>query len=220
MGLLVRGNDKLGNSIWTFGTPSRGSCPGRSEVCSPVCYSWRIEQRYSSVKKKYRDNLIASKQPDFSDRVIAEIDKHKIHTVRISVAGDLYTPQYAWKWHRVAKLRPATTFFLYTRSWRKPGFYPVLKALAARPNVHLWYSVDAATGAPPKVPKGVRLAYLQSDKTVTPKDSVDLVFRTTPLRKIPLAVVGTAPVCPTETGLPEAADATCETCTKCFTPSR
>lgn len=217
--MLSAANAKLGPGIFGFGLPSRGTCPGRTGLCSRLCYSFRYEMLRPTVRAFYRANLQAAKRPDFAAVVEAEIRAKQCRVVRVHTAGDFFSPAYAWAWHRVARRNPGVTFFAYTRSWRRPGFRPVLRALAARPNVHLWWSVDPETGMPGRPPpRGVRLAYLQAAAADRPAGPVDLVFRAHALRRTPRRVVAGAPVCPTETGYPDAAEATCGTCRTCLSP--
>ena len=201
------GNSKLGRSglIWAFGLPSRATCPGRSEVCSRVCYSHRLERFRPNVRALYERNLELSRWPDFASNMIREIGANHVRVLRVHVAGDFYSADYATKWLGVMRAMPMVTFFAYTRSWRVPGFADVFRDMAGLQNVRLWYSCDRETGVPDEVPEGVRLAWLMADGGDLPPRA-DLVFRVARLRRHPTkslrcAAGADAPVCPVENGI-------------------
>jgi hypothetical protein len=93
---------------------------------------------------------------------------------------------------------------------------PALKALAALPNVALWFSADVDSGLPGAVPDRVKVAWLQLEHDEPVPDGVGLVFRSRRARKVIAKVVSGAPVCPVETGLPGAHNTTCFKCRKCY----
>jgi rubredoxin len=147
-------------------------------------------------------------------RIIEQIDAEGISIVRVHTAGDFYSPAYLARWLEIFRTRPEVLFFFYTRSWRVTGYRRLLVQAARLGNVRSWWSVDAGTGWPPKVPPRVRLAYLATrrDDDVGP---VQLVFRTHALRRQPARWWGTVPICPAETGREKM---TCERCGYCFSP--
>jgi hypothetical protein len=170
------------------------------------------------VQERLRQNLDASLARDFEYRVAREIRRRLIHTLRIHVAGDFFSPEYTRKWLRIARRCPATTFYAYTRSWRVPEIVPALEELAALANFRLWYSADLETGMPPERPAGVEVAYLVSEPGEEIPEGVGVIFRLRHLRRERRARVGLAVVCPTETGFPRAAEHTCTSCGRCFGP--
>jgi hypothetical protein len=167
------------------------------------------------MQDRLQANLDASLRDDFERRMVAEIRRRGVHTLRIHVAGDFYSPEYAAKWVRIARQCRRARFYGYTRSWRQPEFSTVLAELADRNNVRLWWSVDAETGLPANVPPHVELAYLQREATDDPHDA-KVVFRVKQLRKTPTRRIGLAIVCTTDTGLPQAVEVTCTSCRRCF----
>jgi hypothetical protein len=221
--LLTPGNRKLGLDqlvIWGFGIPSRDTCPGKTQVCSKYCYSANVEARFPTVHAHYVRNLQASKRADFTSRLLAEIIANNAKVVRLHTAGDLYSAHYARKWLEVMRAAPHVRFFTYSRSWVIPSIRHVLVKMSRLKNVRIWYSIDRETGLPDKVPKRVRLAYLQTRQDEIPL-TADLVFRTTFLRKNVQkwqpTFEGRALVCPEENGVKLAAgQMTCAQCQYCL----
>jgi hypothetical protein len=209
--LLTRGNTKLGEAIHGWSIPAGPCCPGKSSLCSKVCYAQAGFYRMPAVKVKLAENLAAALLPDFSSRLAREIRRRGVHILRIHVSGDFFDAEYAWKWSEIVAWRPRTTFYAYTRSWRVPEIVPELHRLATWPNVRLWYSCDAETGLPENVPPGVRIAYLQTQPAQVPQG--DLVFRVRELRRKAATRI---PVCASEVTTPRPADVTCTSCRLCY----
>lgn len=221
--MFNRGNTKLGDNVHGFSIPARKTCPDQTSLCSSVCYATKGRYRTNHVRNGLVKNHAAAKRPDFDRRAAAEIVTKGIVLVRVHPSGDVFSPTYAKAWVRIMRSCPETTFWLYTRGWRNQKIRSVLRQMARLKNVRVWFSADAETGLPRNVPTRVRVAWLMTRPTEPPPGPVDLVFRTKPLKKTPTASVTTgtgttAPVCPTETGLPSAAGVTCESCKKCFEP--
>jgi hypothetical protein len=100
---------------------------------------------------------------------------------------------------RIAQACPATRFYAYTRSWRRPEIVGALAELSRCRNVRLWYSCDQDTGIPAHAPRRVRLAWMQTSAEDIPPRA-DLVFRVHRLRKTVAKRVALALVCPVENG--------------------
>jgi Gene product 88 len=212
--LLARGNGKLGEAIHHWGLPPISTCPGASLLCSSVCYATRGRYIFPSVRERLRANLDASKRPDFARRLVQEIRRRGVRTLRIHSAGDFYDARYTRAWLRVVSQCPQTVCYTYTRSWRTPSIAPILAQLAALPNARIWYSTDAETGEPDRLPPGVRTAFLQTDLADAPYGH--LVFRTQKLRRLTPLPLAT---CPHETPQGRAAKITCTSCGKCLRPT-
>jgi Gene product 88 len=213
--LLTLGNGKLGEGIHAWSLPAVETCPGRSALCEGVCYARAGRFRTRHVQDRLQENLDAALAGDFEQRMVREIQRRGVYTLRVHVSGDFFSPEYAAKWLAIARSRRRTRFYAYTRSWRVGDIRPVLAELAALRNVRLWFSCDADTGVPADVPDGVELAYLQHEPSEVP-GGAKLVFRVKRLRKTPATRVGLALVCTTETGLPQAREATCTSCRRCY----
>jgi hypothetical protein len=156
--MLARGNSKLGRRVYTFSLPAGGTCPGQSPLCAANCYAGAGHFLRGSVQAVYRRNLRMSRRADFVERVVGEIRDRRVRLLRLHVSGDLYSVEYAAKWVEIAGGCPETRIWAYTRSWRVPAIFPALEELAALPNVRLWFSADADTGSPERLPAGVRVA--------------------------------------------------------------
>lgn len=210
--LLTRGNGKLGEGIHAWSLPAVETCPGRSDLCSRVCYARSGRFKTRAMRSRLAENLVAAQALAFVSRIAAEVHRRGVHTLRIHVSGDFFDPDYVTKWASIARRCPRTTFYAYTRTWRVPEIAPALATLAGLPNVRLWFSCDAETGPPFEIPPGVRLAYLQIDRHEQPTG--DLVFRVRPLRGQPSARQLLTVVCPTEI-VPRRSDVTCTSCRLC-----
>jgi hypothetical protein len=211
--VLVRGNDKIGQSIFAFNLPAVDTCPGRSAACS-ACYAQRGRWSFPKVRAALRRNWEASRHPFFAERMIREIRRRRVGVVRIHAAGDFYDARYVRSWVQVARNCPWVTFYAYTRSWRLPGLRAELEELAALPNVRLWYSADQDTEMPTALPQGVRVAWLQEAHDDSVPAGVDLVFRVHRLRREPAKRIGLTLVCPVEQG--SGNSTTCTSCGLCW----
>lgn len=210
--LLTHGNSKLGEGIYAWSLPAIETCPGRSDLCSRVCYAKSGRFRTRTMRSRLSANLAITQADDFVPRVTAEIHRRGVHTLRIHVSGDFYDAEYTRKWATIARQCPRTTLYAYTRSWRVPTIVPALAELSGLQNVRLWFSSDSETGPPLTVPSPVRVAYLQTDRH---EQSIsDLVFRVSPLRGQPSERHLGPLFCPTEV-VPRRSDVTCTSCRLC-----
>lgn len=211
--LLGQGNGKLGENIHTWSIPAVETCPGRSPLCETHCYAKAGFFGFPSVKETLANNLKASGRKDFAHRMVKEVARRWCRVVRVHVAGDFYSANYARKWAEICRRCPETTFYSYTRSWRVASIVPVLEELAGLENVRLWFSADDDTGIPSDVPEGVRVAWLM-DRQDGQMETVDLVFRVRHLRREPAKRIGLNLVCPVENGSEKSTD--CGTCRLCW----
>jgi hypothetical protein len=195
--LLQQGNTKLGEGIYTFSLSAVTTCPGSSPACRRECYALR--GRFIFLRRAYRRYLAESRAEGFAARMIGEIRRRWVACVRIHVSGDFYSAEYVRKWAAVARACPATRFFAYTRSWRRADIAEALAELSRCRNVRLWYSCDCDTGIPARVPRRVRLAWMQTSADDLPPRA-DLVFRVHRLRRTVAKRVALAVVCPVENG--------------------
>lgn len=209
-----KNNSKLGKDIWSFSIPAGSTCPGKTDLCSNLCYAAKGFFVMPAVKKSLDENLTKSKSDEFVNWVTAEIVKNKIKILRVHVAGDMFSLDYANSWYQVMKSCPDTRFFLYSRSWRIPEIKPCLIKMSKLNNAKIWWSVDRETGKPPIVPSKIRLAYMQVSSDDVPDYPVSLVFRINNLRNIVTKKVNGAVVCPPENGVNK--QLTCSKCGICW----
>lgn len=214
--LLGTGNSKLGETIHTWSIPAIKTCPGKSSVCSSVCYADAGRFLGTTVKKALEWRYKQSKDPDFAARMADEIFRRGALLVRIHVAGDFYSPGYVAKWHTILTASPNTRFYAYTRSWRIARMRDGLAALAAQRNLRLWYSADEETGLPTsdQLPRRVKVAWLKNNTGPT-KGTADLTFLTREARKTPLELLP-ANACAQEAPGGKESGVTCANCGVCW----
>jgi hypothetical protein len=216
--LLVRGNTKLGEDVCHFDLPAVETCPGRSRACSGVVRTGRRSKgsRRCYVLKMYayrpalrachgRNREALGDLRAFARRVLGEVRRRRIRTIRWHVSGDVFSVRYARTLLFLMASTPDVEHFLYTRSWRVARLRPWMERMAQLPNVSVWYSVDRSTGLPDARPRRVRLAWMAlSEAEQEPwacADQIarcDLVFLDAPLRRPELATFAGVRVCPQE----------------------
>jgi hypothetical protein len=211
-GLLTQGNRKVGESIHLWSLPAIQTCPGRSSVCSGVCYATKHRYQFEDVQERLQDNLRQARSKTFVDRMLEEIRRKGCLVIRVHGSGDFFDAEYAEKWLDIMRRCSTPKFYFYTRSWRVPEIAGVIEEMAEMEHCSVWYSVDSETGNPECVPPNVRLAHLQVEADEEPK-LVDLIYRTRGLRngRIPLTLA-----CPSETPRGRDRKVTCGSCQKCF----
>lgn len=156
---LGRGNIKIG-PIPSFSLPSRFTCPGATKWCRENCYAARFERVRPNCRLAYARNLMLTWHTWRFVRVLLRKIPADLPVLRIHVSGDFHSAAYIEAWHRIARQRPHTQFWAYTRSWAVPELLKPLEVLRALPNVHLWASIDPDM---PDPPAGWRVAYLEID---------------------------------------------------------
>lgn len=203
-----------------FSLPAVATCPGATAACRSACYARRGRFHGTAVKRLLAANLAAARRLLAAGRLApvltAAVDRAGAAVVRVHAAGDLFSVAYARAWLAVAAARPGVRFYLYTRSWRRRPFGPVLRDLAALPNVRLFYSIDRDSGVPTGVPPRVRLAYMAAAAADVPPPEADLVFLDRPLRRTRTVRLNGTLVCPLENGTGWAG--TCDKCGLCVDP--
>jgi hypothetical protein len=212
--VLGRPNTKLGNDIWSWSIPPVKTCPGKTAICSALCYATKGRFSFNSVKERHRKNLTLAESPQFVSTMISLLREHDVKVMRIHVAGDFNTVEYVRKWQEIVRHCKSVTFYAYTRSWRVPRLQEELRKLAALPNMHLWLSCDKDTNAPIRM-ANTRRAYMSSGDNDFPGYRVDLVFRDRDANVIKWDPRG-ALVCPFENGVESKRGITCSRCKLCF----
>ena len=118
---LQLGNRKLPITTAIFNLPSKVTCPGKTALCSKVCYATKAERMYKQVIPFRTKNLTLSQQEIFIEVITNEIEtlveKKKLKTVRIHESGDFYSQKYLDKWLVIANKFPKIIFYAYTKSW-------------------------------------------------------------------------------------------------------
>jgi hypothetical protein len=193
--LLTHGNAKLGEGIYAFSLPAVTTCPGSSGPCRRECYALR--GHFPLLARAFRYYLAATRALGFAARMVAEVHRRFVACVRIHVSGDFFSAAYVRAWLTIVRACPTVRFYAYTRSWRVPELAGPLAELSRCRNVRLWYSCDRDTGIPARVPRRVRLAWMQTSADDLPPRA-DLVFRVVRLSRTVAKRMGLTLVCPVE----------------------
>src|ERR1700710_70889 len=114
-GLLSQGTDKLGGTIFGWSLPAIRSCPGRSAICSRLCYATHGRFATRKVKALMEWRLQQCKKPGFVADMVDELFRRGVLVCRIHVAGDFMTPTYTAKWIEIVQKSQNVKFFAYTR---------------------------------------------------------------------------------------------------------
>jgi len=171
---ISKGNNKLGDRVFSFNIPAKLTCPGMTKTCGEKCYAYNYMRAYTNVDKKYKRNLAFANGDEFVMHMIEEIPD--CCEFRIHVSGDFYSPEYVYRWIEIAANRPDVTFYTYTRSWLIPDIWDVIVTLAALANVNVNLSVDQDTGKPHL--DSYRWCYLTDDDTAPEWMRMgDIIFR-------------------------------------------
>lgn len=215
--IVVRGNTKLGRSIYTFSLPAIITCPGSTETCRDLCYACKTKSIFNSstVQTRYWKNYIFSQRSDFAEVMINTLKKLGINYFRWHVSGDIYSIKYALNICLIIKNTPSIKHTIYTRSWREEDVESILFRISDLKNINLWYSCDRDTGYPVCIPPGVRLCYLQVKHNDIPDYKVDLFFRDHQLQDVVIKNINGTLVCPVENGITQT---TCDKCKVCYEP--
>ncbi len=207
--MLSKGNSKLGKRIHTFSLEAGVTCGGKTKLCTKHCYAAKGFFCMPSVLEGYRRNLKASERADFVAVMVTEIREKGCTVVRIHVSGDFYSAEYVGKWMEIIRQCPGVRFYAYTRSWRVAEIRPELVQLSHLRNVRLWFSCDSESGTPKRVPKRVRLAWMQTEHDDA---RGDLIFRVEALRPVVAKRIGLTMVCPVENGVTKTDCGKCGVC--------
>jgi hypothetical protein len=108
-----------GSPIFSFGLPAGHTCPKKG-VCFGECYAlqWQYDVNPKNIQAR-KDNWASSARPDFAPRMIDELKKKKYKPgslFRIHDSGDMYSQEYADKWHQIAQAHLDKHFYAYTKS--------------------------------------------------------------------------------------------------------
>ncbi len=93
-------------------------CPSAG-VCAQVCYGLNGTYRFPAVKARHQANLmyVLDDPAGWEQQMLTEL-AHRRHLggwVRIHDVGDFFSDNYLAAWLRIARARPDTTFYCYTK---------------------------------------------------------------------------------------------------------
>jgi hypothetical protein len=132
---LGRGNAKLDDGIWTFSLPAGHSCPSAHHCQTKAdrrsgfvrdgksarfrCYAATMEARHPSVRRSRWFNfeqLKACKSRGEMARLIADSLSPFCRVLRVHDSGDFFSREYLGAWLDVARERPDTLLYWYSKS--------------------------------------------------------------------------------------------------------
>ena len=121
-------------SVWSFSLPSGHTCPFALDCLSKAdritgkitdgkhttfrCFQASLEAMYKTLRTMVWENFDTLRHMS-SDEMVKALDHalpHKADIVRIHVGGDYFNQAYFNAWLELAKQRPNTTFYSYTKS--------------------------------------------------------------------------------------------------------
>jgi hypothetical protein len=131
-----RGNAKLLDpAIWTFSLPAGHSCPFADECLTKAdrrdgwirdgpnrrfrCYAASMEARHPTVRRSRWHNfeqLRACRSREEMARLILDSLSPFCRVLRVHDSGDFFSPDYLGAWLDVARERPDTLFYWYSKS--------------------------------------------------------------------------------------------------------
>lgn len=215
MSMLSLGNTKLGEGIWTFSLPAGSTCPGRTELCSSLCYAKKGRYVFGGVKDKHLSNLAETRKKSFVTLMNYELRVKRPRFVRVHAAGDFYSIAYVGKWMSILIANPDTIFYMYTRSWRDAAIARVLKKMCQLKNCIMWLSTDSDVPKAPNWTGSAGTAYLAQSVFEDPSGA-DLAFIDGKSVGSPTKFLNGTLVCPYEQGVKRKKPITCNTCGFCL----
>jgi hypothetical protein len=129
-----RGNAKLSGEIYTFSLPAGYACPGAFRCMAKAdrqtgklqdgpsqtfrCFAAGDEARYPNLRKLRWHNfdLLKGKTREGMATLILDSLPEDAKLVRLHVSGDFFSDTYFLAWMDVAKAKPETLFYTYTKS--------------------------------------------------------------------------------------------------------
>jgi hypothetical protein len=137
-------NEKLSRSgIFSWGIPAYRSstglitCPG-AKTCIAGCYAKNGRYVMPNVKAAQEARLKLALSPDFVSVISSEIQKRKVHKLRVHDSGDFFSRKYLDSWAEIARQNPKTLFYAYTKMLplielvTLPGNFVVIKSAGGK----------------------------------------------------------------------------------------
>lgn len=132
-----------GNRAFSLPAGPDFTCPGATKACDG-CYAQKGRHVFNNVQSAFARNFAFMQSFEASNDVkgCAEALLRAIHEkapiFRIHESGDFHSAFAIKVWTEVAKARPQTQFWTYTRSFKLD-----FRKFIAVPNVTLWASTDS-----------------------------------------------------------------------------
>jgi hypothetical protein len=151
--LLTQNSELRADGIWNWTLPawvvrlsdgrSFNVCPSAG-ACAKVCYARNGTYLLPASRAAHLDNLRAAFAPDFPERMLNELTRHRpagrphlpalprghLHPhvarlldlgaplIRIHDSGDFFSESYLWAWMTIAAAAPGVIFYAYTKEVR------------------------------------------------------------------------------------------------------
>ena len=112
---MSKGNLKLAKHVKIFDLPAVQSCPNAKD-CAKQCYARKAEKIYPGVlPARMRNFRLAKEAPEvLKNQILKELKPGDV--VRLHSSGDMYSQSYVDMWTEIAKARPNTIFYTYTKT--------------------------------------------------------------------------------------------------------
>jgi len=144
-------NRKLDKKIPILNLPTITTCPGRSPLCSKLCYANKAEICYRSAREKRQRiyNELTSNPESFWKELRVEMDAlikdYGVDKVRFHESGDFFWQDYVDAALKFMSEYPGVTFLAFTKSH--------MFDFSAKPkNLNLKQSYDESNLDVPKIP--------------------------------------------------------------------
>ena len=119
---ICDGNKKTGN-IPTFSLPAISTCPGKTPLCTRICYAKRTERRFLRVylTRVWNFSQVIANH-NWWQAIIYWIRERQakgkpVNYFRIHEGGDFFNQRYLDQWKEIARACPETRFLAFTKSF-------------------------------------------------------------------------------------------------------
>lgn len=128
MKLIQPPNSKLNNTYMFNLVASKEIC---NRICDG-CYAIKEQVRWPNVQVARESRYAASKQSDFAQRIISELNnlRKKPAYFRVHSSGEFYSQQYINDWVTISSAFPTIIFYTYTKRLKDFDF----SVLSSLPN--------------------------------------------------------------------------------------
>lgn len=126
--LLTQNREMKRDGVWNWTLPAwagrlpdgrtYNTCPAAG-VCAQACYARQGTYLFPLVKANHQAKLayVLDDPAGWEQQMLAELahPRHRGGWIRIHDAGDFFSDDYLAAWLRIARARPDTTFYCYTK---------------------------------------------------------------------------------------------------------
>jgi hypothetical protein len=150
LGLLIKGNVKMGAKVYLFNLPPHLTCKPtkwclKGRDGKPACYARRNNFTLKTAKDAALRRYKASKRKDFVEKMLEEFEKIDPEFFRWHSGGEFYSEEYVDKVREIVRNTPNTLFRTTTR---RRDLAKSLRKLAKLPNMIVRESLDQEVSKP------------------------------------------------------------------------